>query len=129
MRGRGRRRRPRQTRSRRKRPPISRLSQQGGEPREIERESPRTRPTGIASYAMRGIPMMVTVPLPGVESARKRMAGKQKLVAVFPAFNEAGHVGKVVESTRPFVDRVIVVDDGSQDDTAAEACSAGACVF
>jgi glycosyltransferase involved in cell wall biosynthesis len=73
--------------------------------------------------------MIVTDALRGLESPSKRMAGKQELVAVIPAFNEAGHVGKVVESTRPFVDHVIVVDDGSQDDTAAEASSAGACVY
>src|SRR5205823_12698050 len=63
------------------------------------------------------------------ESARKRLTGKQTLIAVIPAYNEAGHVGQVVEATLPFVDRVVVVDDGSRDDTAAEASAAGACVY
>lgn len=44
-----------------------------------------------------------------------------KTVAVIPAYNEGKTVGKAVERARQFVDHVIVVDDGSSDDTAAEA--------
>lgn len=50
------------------------------------------------------------------------------ICAVIPAYNEEGHVGSVVRSTQPFVDRVLVVDDGSSDDTAREARDAGAIV-
>lgn len=50
------------------------------------------------------------------------------LVAVIPAYNESGHVGDVVRKTRPFVDRVLVVDDGSKDATFQEAKEAGAIV-
>lgn len=51
-----------------------------------------------------------------------------RLIAVIPAFNEATRVGNVVEQALPYVDEVIVVDDGSSDDTAAVAKAAGALV-
>jgi len=51
-----------------------------------------------------------------------------KTVAVIPAYNEATRIRAVVEKVRPYVDRVIVTDDGSSDDTAAVARSAGATV-
>jgi glycosyltransferase involved in cell wall biosynthesis len=37
---------------------------------------------------------------------------------VIPAYNEARHIQAVVRQIPPFVDRVVVVDDGSSDDTA-----------
>lgn len=40
-------------------------------------------------------------------------------VAVIPARNEAKRIGAVIERTLPFVDQVIVVNDGSTDDTLA----------
>jgi glycosyltransferase involved in cell wall biosynthesis len=49
-----------------------------------------------------------------------------KAAAVIPAFNEANSIAAVVEGVRPFVDRVIVVDDGSRDGTAERARAAGA---
>ncbi len=52
-----------------------------------------------------------------------------RVVAVLPAFNEAGHVGKVVRAVRPYVDAVVVVDDGSRDTTSQEAREAGAVVL
>jgi glycosyltransferase involved in cell wall biosynthesis len=51
-----------------------------------------------------------------------------KLLIVIPAYNEGGRVGAVVEDVRrklPEAD-VLVIDDGSQDATSAEAASAGA---
>jgi glycosyltransferase involved in cell wall biosynthesis len=51
-----------------------------------------------------------------------------KIVAVIPAYNEAGHVGEVVRSVSDHVDHVVVVNDGSRDQTAEEARSAGAFV-
>ncbi|MFC5277836.1 glycosyltransferase family 2 protein [Halorubrum rubrum] len=39
---------------------------------------------------------------------------------VVPAYNEAGHVGDVIETIPAYVDRVYVVDDASTDDTWAE---------
>lgn len=52
-----------------------------------------------------------------------------KLVAVIPAYNEAGHIGPVVRAVRQFANEVVVVDDGSADATGAEACAAGARVY
>jgi len=51
-----------------------------------------------------------------------------RTVAVIPAYNEADTVGPVIEQTREYVDRVVVVDDGSSDDTAAIARDHGAVV-
>ncbi|MSR87250.1 glycosyltransferase family 2 protein [Candidatus Peribacteria bacterium] len=51
------------------------------------------------------------------------------LVAVIPAYNEATRVSNVVRSAQPFVDTVIVVDDGSTDGTGAVAAAAGARVI
>lgn len=49
-------------------------------------------------------------------------------LAGIPAYNEADTVGDVVERAREFVDEVIVVDDGSDDETADRARMAGATV-
>ena len=49
-----------------------------------------------------------------------------RVVAVIAAFNEGPNIREVVLGTRPHVDAVIVVDDGSTDDTAAAAKAAGA---
>lgn len=51
-----------------------------------------------------------------------------KTVAVIPAFNEATRIAGVVAATKPYVDAVIVVDDGSTDGTSSVARSAGASV-
>ncbi|MDD5055933.1 MAG: glycosyltransferase family 2 protein [Candidatus Peribacteraceae bacterium] len=46
--------------------------------------------------------------------------------AIIPAFNEATHIGAVIRGARQYVDEVIVVADGSTDDTAEVARQAGA---
>ena len=51
------------------------------------------------------------------------------LIALIPAYNEAARVGDVVARTRPHVNEVVVIDDGSDDDTAAVAEKAGARVL
>ncbi|HEX9118098.1 MAG TPA: glycosyltransferase family 2 protein [Anaerolineae bacterium] len=52
-----------------------------------------------------------------------------KVVAVIPAYREDRFIGSVVFKTRPLVDHVIVVDDGSPDQTAEVARAAGADVI
>lgn len=48
---------------------------------------------------------------------------------IIPALNEQAHISQVVAGVKPAVDRVIVVDDGSVDDTSALARAAGATVL
>ncbi len=50
-------------------------------------------------------------------------------IACIPAYNEQNLIGDVVRRTKIFVDRVVVCDDGSTDETAANARKAGAYVF
>jgi glycosyltransferase involved in cell wall biosynthesis len=51
---------------------------------------------------------------------------KPKIAAVIPAYNEEKHIGDVVRRTLQTLDHVLVVDDGSQDQTADRAREAGA---
>src|ERR1019366_4178754 len=53
----------------------------------------------------------------------------RRVIALIPAYNEVARVGEVVARTRPQVDEVIVIDDGSSDGTAAAAEQAGARVL
>ena len=50
----------------------------------------------------------------------------QRLAAIIPAYNEQVAIGSMVLNTKLYVDRVIVVDDGSSDKTAEVAVLAGA---
>jgi glycosyltransferase involved in cell wall biosynthesis len=52
-----------------------------------------------------------------------------KVLAGIAAYNEARYVGSIVLQTRQYVDEVIVVDDGSTDNTAHVAELAGAAVI
>jgi len=49
-------------------------------------------------------------------------------VAILPAYNLERSIASIILRTRPFVDHVIVVADGSRDDTAGAARAAGAIV-
>jgi glycosyltransferase involved in cell wall biosynthesis len=49
-----------------------------------------------------------------------------RTAALVPAFNAAASIGAVVTGTEPVLSPVVVVDDGSTDDTAARAATAGA---
>ena len=49
-----------------------------------------------------------------------------KTVVIIPAFNEQAAIGSVVEKSLQYVDDVLVVDDGSSDNTSEIAKSAGA---
>jgi glycosyltransferase involved in cell wall biosynthesis len=50
----------------------------------------------------------------------------QTLAVLIPAYNCAATIADVVAGARRHVERVLVVDDGSGDDTAARAAGAGA---
>lgn len=50
------------------------------------------------------------------------------LVAI-PAYNEETTIGGIVEQASRYADQVVVVDDGSDDDTAVRATGAGAIVI
>ncbi|MGO8672178.1 MAG: glycosyltransferase [Capsulimonadaceae bacterium] len=53
---------------------------------------------------------------------------KSQVCALIPAYNEAARIGATVDALKSIgvVDRVVVVDDGSTDETASVAKSAGA---
>lgn len=52
-----------------------------------------------------------------------------KIISVIPAFNEEETIARVVSETERYVDEVIVVDDGSTDETFARAQEAEALVL
>jgi glycosyltransferase involved in cell wall biosynthesis len=52
------------------------------------------------------------------------MYRSHRIVVVVPAHNEERHIGEVLTSMPPFVDHVVVVDDGSTDRTAEVATAA-----
>ena len=52
-----------------------------------------------------------------------------RLLVAIPAFNEGPAIAEVVARAQEHADQVVVIDDGSEDDTAAEATRAGAAVI
>jgi glycosyltransferase involved in cell wall biosynthesis len=48
-----------------------------------------------------------------------------KIITVVPAYNEAGHIGNVIQTMPELVDQVIVVDDCSEDYTLGSAIATG----
>lgn len=57
------------------------------------------------------------------------MLFNQKIVVVIPAFNESKTVERVIKETKPYANEIIVVDDGSYDDTSLKAKKVGAIVI
>ena len=52
-----------------------------------------------------------------------------KIFVIIPAYNEGYSLGTVLSGLSPFPYTAVVIDDGSQDDTANIACSHGAVVL
>jgi glycosyltransferase involved in cell wall biosynthesis len=57
------------------------------------------------------------------------MASKETVLAIIPAYCEGRFIGQVVRQALQYVRTVLVVDDGSPDNTATEAEAAGAKVI
>ena len=55
--------------------------------------------------------------------------GSLKILVAMPAYNEAKYIGSVVLQARQYADEVLVIDDGSTDQTAQIAELAGAIVI
>jgi len=53
-------------------------------------------------------------------------SGRPTIIAVIPCSNEGQFISDVVTKTRQYVDKVIVIDDGSTDNTTEAAEAAGA---
>jgi len=51
------------------------------------------------------------------------------VAVIIPAFNEGRIIGTVVSQARKYASRIIVIDDGSSDDTAQKAAESGADVI
>jgi glycosyltransferase involved in cell wall biosynthesis len=79
--------------------------------------------TELASPAPSGEAEAVAEPLPLPEPVRKA------LFVVIAAYNEARAIGRVVSELRLVYPNVVVVDDGSADDTYRHAHAAGAIVL
>ena len=52
-----------------------------------------------------------------------------KIIAAIPCLNEAAFIGDIVTRAKKYIDKVIVIDDGSTDDTSGAARAAGAKVI
>ena len=57
-----------------------------------------------------------------------KVVAEMKILAAIPCYNEGLAIGSVVLKASRHVDEVLVVDDGSTDDTAEIAREAGATV-
>ena len=53
------------------------------------------------------------------------MYKEQVVTVVLPGYNEASHIGQVIQTMPEFVDHIIVVDDCSEDGTVEAATAAG----
>lgn len=65
-------------------------------------------------------------PRPSVPSWMVHKEDRQAIAAIIPAFQEEKHIRDVVHRTRAKIDNVLVIDDGSTDNTADRAREGGA---
>jgi len=63
------------------------------------------------------------------ESAELPDDVRRAVFVVIPAYNESARVGEVIREVRGHYPNVVAVDDGSADNTAAQALAAGAAVL
>ena len=72
--------------------------------------------------------VLLTFLLAGIKSSKPKY---QKVSVIIPAYNEENTVARVVDVIKKVscVDEIIVVNDGSSDNTAKEASNAGAIVI
>lgn len=63
---------------------------------------------------------------PGPPSKKVPMRNEHSIAVIIPVLNEEASIGKVIQDIPPWVDDIIVVDNGSTDDTAQVAMHRGA---
>ena len=63
------------------------------------------------------------------ELAKGLKVMNKKIFCIIPAFNEEGKIAKVIKDIFPFFDKIIIVDDGSFDNTYEEAKKSGVVVL
>ncbi len=63
------------------------------------------------------------------ELAKGLKVMNKKIFCIIPAFNEEGKIAKVIKDVFPFFDKIIIVDDGSFDNTYKEAKKSGVVVL
>ena len=77
----------------------------------------------------------VTIEVDGIQREKPKMDVEMSISVILPAYNEEAAVGSQVEAIRRvlsahgMVNEIIVVDDGSEDQTAEKALQAGARVI
>lgn len=54
---------------------------------------------------------------------KKNVPDKKRVICIIPAYNEEKNIGKVIQKCQKYVLRIIVVDDGSNDNTLQVAQS------
>lgn len=104
--------------------------------------SPGVVVSAVAVYILIALTLQLSVSLSGALRQTEILAmafahsvapldqcGDDRSLVIVPAWNEARNVGHVVESLRSQGHRVVVVDDGSSDDTGDVAARAGAVVL
>ncbi len=95
---------------------------------EILSRAKLTEPYGYIVKPFKGSEVNATIQMALYkhESDKEKKEFSHDVTAIIPAYNEQVSIGSMVLRTKRFVDRVIVVDDGSTDKTAEIAVLAGA---